>query len=80
MMQAITYITLLMDTKVYDENNKKISYLKALEKMSVDENYKKSVKIVGLKGKYFKTADGKATYDELIALKETFMFMSTHGG
>ena len=32
MMQAITYITLLMDTKVYDENNKKISYLKALEK------------------------------------------------
>ena len=41
---------------------------------------KKSVKIVGLKGKYFKTADGKATYDELIALKETFMFMSTHGG
>ena len=80
MMQAITYITLLMDTKVYDENNKKISYLKALEKMSVDENYKKSTKIVGLKGKYFKTADGKATYDELIALKETFMFMSTHGG
>ena len=40
MMQAITYIALLMDTKVYDENNKKISYLKALEKMSVDENYK----------------------------------------
>ena len=80
MMQAITYLALLMDTQVYNEDNKKISYLQALEKMAVDEDYKKSAKIVGLKGNYFKSADGKATYDELITLKDTFMFMSTHGG